>query len=342
MMSVAAIKAAPHAHRASPSSLTHPASPSSLTIQPHASSLTIQPHHPASRIQPRAPMDKDLSVDVGKASNSCPGTRRPGEWTPEEAVQERRGAPRRLNDHRKTGVKWLKGKGLQILFIVMFLFIAIEVGWIPLPSWLWTTRMDRLEQAMTGKMDNLKTAEITNNRTIQDLTGKVDYLKAKNKNTIQDLKARMKTLKDDKWDLKARVGKLDGMSDKRKVWFAATGGDKKTNDSKVIFQNVDTNVGSHYDATTGIFTAPYKGAYFFTVTYRSDGGMINVDMFREKMYKKTEYLMSLYDNIQKRSRASNSKMVDLEDGDKVYVYAYSSHVLTCCANVFSGFLVYPM
>ncbi|XP_054619457.1 complement C1q tumor necrosis factor-related protein 3-like isoform X2 [Dunckerocampus dactyliophorus] len=230
----------------------------------------------------------------------------------------------------------------------MFLFIAIEVGWIPLPSWLWTTRMDRLEQdiqVLTGKMttqdhaekdvtgrmnDHLKAAETTN-KTIKDLTGRMNDLTTANNKTIQDLKAR--------------VGKLDGMSDKRKVWFAATGGDKKTNDSKVIFQNVDTNMGSHYDATTGIFTAPYKGAYFFTVTFRSDGGMIELDVFREKMDGNQESLMSLYDSTNTKGKisiASNSKMVDLEDGDKVYVRASSSHELTCCANVFSGFLVYPM
>ncbi|XP_054630101.1 complement C1q subcomponent subunit A-like [Dunckerocampus dactyliophorus] len=211
-------------------------------------------------------------------------------------------------------------------------------------------------QDLTTRVDHLKTAETANENTIQILTAHVDHLKTAettNNKTIPDLKARVdhlmtaettntKTIQ----DLTTRVGKLDGMSDKRKVWFAAVYGNKKTCDDKVIFDNVPTNMGNAYDANIGIFTAPYKGAYFFTLTYQSWGKKMNLDVYKEKKDGSRERLMSLYDTTyikDKNYMASNSRMVDLEHEDKVYVYAYSDHVLTSSwSNVFSGFLLHPM
>ncbi|XP_054646415.1 uncharacterized protein LOC129189101 isoform X2 [Dunckerocampus dactyliophorus] len=231
-------------------------------------------------------------------------------------------------------------------------------------------------QILTARVDNLKTAETTNNKTIQNLIARVDDLKTAettNQNTIQNLIARVDNLKTAETtnqntiqiltarvdnlmtaettnnktiqDLTTRVGKLDAMSDKRKVWFAAAGGHTKTSDDKVIFTGVCTNMGNAYDANTGIFTAPYKGAYFFTVNYRSQGQKIYLDVYKEKKNGNREWLMQLYDDTyikDKEYMASSSRMVDLEVKDKVYVYAGSDHELTCCANMFSGFLVHPM
>ncbi|XP_054646280.1 uncharacterized protein LOC129189038 [Dunckerocampus dactyliophorus] len=211
-------------------------------------------------------------------------------------------------------------------------------------------------QDLTTRVDHLKTAETANENTIQILTAHVDHLKtAENTNnkTIPDLKARVdhlmtaettntKTIQ----DLTTRVGKLDVMSDKRKMWFAAVGGNTKTCDNKVIFDEVRTNMGNAYDANTGIFTAPYKGAYFFTLAYKSWGKKMNLHVYKEKEDGSTEWLMQLYDTTEitgKDYMASISRMVDLEDEEKVYVIAYSDHELTSTwSNVFSGFLVHPM
>ncbi|XP_054646416.1 uncharacterized protein LOC129189101 isoform X3 [Dunckerocampus dactyliophorus] len=210
-------------------------------------------------------------------------------------------------------------------------------------------------QNLIARVDNLKTAETANQNTIQNLIARVDNLKTAettNQNTIQILTARVDNLMTAETtnnktiqDLTTRVGKLDAMSDKRKVWFAAAGGHTKTSDDKVIFTGVCTNMGNAYDANTGIFTAPYKGAYFFTVNYRSQGQKIYLDVYKEKKNGNREWLMQLYDDTyikDKEYMASSSRMVDLEVKDKVYVYAGSDHELTCCANMFSGFLVHPM
>ncbi|XP_054611788.1 uncharacterized protein LOC129169419 [Dunckerocampus dactyliophorus] len=202
-----------------------------------------------------------------------------------------------------------------------------------------TNDVDIKTQELTDKLEKLreeaaKTKDVEveeETDTAKDLKARVDHLmtaETTNHITIQDLTTR-----------------VDGMSDKRKVWFAARNGNKKTCDDKVIFDDVRTNMGNAYDANIGIFTAPYKGAYFFTLAYKSAGKKIHLDVYKEKDGNR-EYLMSLYDTTyikDKNYMASNSRMVDLEHEEKVYVYADSDHGLTSSwSNVFSGFLVYPM
>ncbi len=42
--------------------------------------------------------------------------------------------------------------------------------------------------------------------------------------------------------------------------------------STAIFEAVETNYGSGYDATTGVFTAPVEGVYVFSLFYTKTAG----------------------------------------------------------------------
>ena len=43
-------------------------------------------------------------------------------------------------------------------------------------------------------------------------------------------------------------------------------------DTKIVFNDVLSNVGNGYDSTTGIFTAPRNGTYTFTLATMAAGG----------------------------------------------------------------------
>ena len=43
--------------------------------------------------------------------------------------------------------------------------------------------------------------------------------------------------------------------------------------NKIVFDDVITNVGSSYDGTTGVFTAPHNGTYQFTVITITTSGV---------------------------------------------------------------------
>ncbi|XP_054628196.1 uncharacterized protein LOC129179240 [Dunckerocampus dactyliophorus] len=139
--------------------------------------------------------------------------------------------------------------------------------------------------------------------------------------------------------LKERVDKLDVGADKHKVMFTATGGDIKKDD-KLVFDVVHTNVGNAYNSSTGIFTAPYKGVYFFTLTCDINYGMIELHVF-----KSSELMMKFYDNTEQKGHSgTNSWMLRLDKEDKVYVKPVLNQNLQRHDkhSVFSGFLVEPM
>ena len=49
-------------------------------------------------------------------------------------------------------------------------------------------------------------------------------------------------------------------------------------DDKVIFDNINSNVGNRYNSTTGIFTVPYNGTFKLTLTTmgKSSGAPTNI------------------------------------------------------------------
>ena len=42
-------------------------------------------------------------------------------------------------------------------------------------------------------------------------------------------------------------------------------------DTNIIFTNIVSNIGEGYNATTGVFTAPFNGSYTFTLVNHNPG-----------------------------------------------------------------------
>ncbi|XP_076151886.1 complement C1q-like protein 2 [Alosa pseudoharengus] len=109
------------------------------------------------------------------------------------------------------------------------------------------------------------------------------------------------------------------------------------------YDNVITNVGSAYDPSTGIFTVPVKGVYFFTFVLFNPIGHNHAS--GAKLMKNGEMVVSATDNIpgaDSEDTTSNTVILDLEVSDKVYIEMFSGRAIYTDGNrrnTFSGHLL---
>ncbi|KAI9519610.1 hypothetical protein NQZ68_026815 [Dissostichus eleginoides] len=109
------------------------------------------------------------------------------------------------------------------------------------------------------------------------------------------------------------------------------------------FSKVFTNIGRAYNPTTGIFTAPVKGAYFFRFNLWGNKGSAYTAV---ELYHNTQMKMKLYDYNDGAGfvSASNVILLELEKGDVVYIVLPSTNpIFDDLYNriIFSGFLLFP-
>ncbi|XP_060930859.1 complement C1q-like protein 4 [Limanda limanda] len=110
------------------------------------------------------------------------------------------------------------------------------------------------------------------------------------------------------------------------------------------FDDVVTNVGNYYEPSTGKFTCPLPGIYFFTyhVLMRGgDGTSMWADLKKNGQVKASAIAQ---DADQNYDYASNSVILHLDVGDEVCVQLDGGKVHGGNTNkysTFSGFLVYP-
>ncbi|XP_063065580.1 complement C1q-like protein 2 [Engraulis encrasicolus] len=118
-----------------------------------------------------------------------------------------------------------------------------------------------------------------------------------------------------------------------------------SNDMNLVFKTVITNVGEAYSSTTGFFTAPVRGVYYFrfTVLDYLDSHFMSIIL-----HKNGEKIMGLseYDTDRYQTYLSSGLTLQLEKGDTVNLMlpkgkrlwdTYSNHYCT-----FSGFLLFPL
>uniref|UniRef100_A0A665UK25 C1q domain-containing protein n=1 Tax=Echeneis naucrates TaxID=173247 RepID=A0A665UK25_ECHNA len=114
-------------------------------------------------------------------------------------------------------------------------------------------------------------------------------------------------------------------------------------ETTLVFSKTISNVGGAYQQTSGVFTAPFRGVYFFCFTaadylkgymglylYRNDQPIIfNLDLNDHGGYAST----------------SNGVALQLEEGDRVHLSLPASYRLYDDSrnfSVFSGFLLFPL
>jgi len=113
----------------------------------------------------------------------------------------------------------------------------------------------------------------------------------------------------------------------------------------VVFNQVETNLGGGYNATTGVFTAPVTGTYVFSLTfgmsqYNSSQSDIG-DLFIMKNNVRSLRVWQLLDSSISESTASGTTVLSLNKGDQVHLQAGSAAMAIAGGylSFFSGFLL---
>ncbi|XP_066495431.1 complement C1q-like protein 2 isoform X2 [Tiliqua scincoides] len=110
------------------------------------------------------------------------------------------------------------------------------------------------------------------------------------------------------------------------------------------FDDVVTNLGNHYEPTTGKFTCQVRGIYFFTyhiLMRGGDGTSMWADLCKNGQVRASAIAQ---DADQNYDYASNSVVLHLDSGDEVYVKLDGGKAHGGNNNkysTFSGFLLYP-
>ncbi|GAA6229248.1 golgin subfamily A member 3-like [Lates japonicus] len=112
------------------------------------------------------------------------------------------------------------------------------------------------------------------------------------------------------------------------------------------FSKVFTNIGKAYSPTTGFFTAPVKGVYFFRFTvcgHREEG--IGVQLFHNKKSIIYNVQSWPYNSESHFEYQSNAVILELNAGDELYLVLPEWDTMFDNLNnhsTFSGFLLFSM
>ncbi|CAG2185782.1 C1QL [Mytilus edulis] len=111
--------------------------------------------------------------------------------------------------------------------------------------------------------------------------------------------------------------------------------------TNVLFDKVWTNVGNGYSTQTGVFTVPTGGLYQISCTVVGASGKT----LRVHLWKNEQKTVGLYPNLANFNSATLNMVLDLKEGDRVYIrHGNSQSELVynepgTDSSMFSGYLI---
>ncbi|XP_053186852.1 heavy metal-binding protein HIP-like [Scomber japonicus] len=238
------------------------------------------------------------------------------------------------------------------------------------------SKMEKLEQEITAIQTRLTASESKNavlESKMTDSENVVKELQSENTELESKINASenvMEELKKENTDLQSRVtasedkttvleARMDASeneveelkrqnADRPKVAFSlglTDDGDigPFNTDITLKFSKVFTNFGQVYSPTTGVFTAPVRGAYYFSFTTMDSRNNAFRNVFLYHNDKRV--LCSTNNSANGYEGVSNSLVLQLEKGDVVYlVLPAGDSVFDDAADrtIFNGFLLFPL
>ncbi|XP_059185076.1 complement C1q-like protein 3 [Centropristis striata] len=210
-----------------------------------------------------------------------------------------------------------------------------------------TTPQEELHEK-TGHSDQLtplkKTEVVGRNMTAQGELQETETTKT----TTADILAEMRALRDMVVELNLQVELLQKENTERKVAFytgLTDGGQvgKFNTDFPLKYSKVFTNIGGAYNPSTGFFTAPVRGVYYFQFTMNGyQPGNMGV-----YVYKNNERIMYNVEIKEEKGNEymTNSVVLELMAGDEIYLVLPRLCSLWDSSynhNTFSGSLLFTL
>ncbi|XP_073691759.1 cerebellin 11 [Garra rufa] len=117
-----------------------------------------------------------------------------------------------------------------------------------------------------------------------------------------------------------------------------------SDETKLIFDKVLTNIGNAYDPVTGVFKAPVKGVYYF----RYSGSAFSSHDMGLSIFKGTARFVSSYEynSGERNDQMANGAVMELDVGEEVHMRLWIKSWIFVDRrynySTFTGYLLYPL
>ncbi|XP_040921381.1 heavy metal-binding protein HIP-like [Toxotes jaculatrix] len=197
---------------------------------------------------------------------------------------------------------------------------------------------ERLITVQTTEVTSLVSRVTNSEKEVQELTKEV----TSHKEELDVSKTELQLTKN-KLD---EIQKTIAASDMKLAFSAGLSNSGKigpfNTETPLIYSRVFTNIGEAYNPTTGIFTAPIKGVYYFRFTAFNNK---NGEWVAVNLYHNGQRILHNSELATGHTFIANGLILQLEQGSVVSMRLQQNCGLyddSSTLNTFSGFLLYPL